>query len=168
MIQHMWNSDIRLHIRTSSDLLAVTCSRIGLQNAILNLVFNARDAMPNGGVVSIVAQEISDGTSSTDVEISVADTGVGMTREVIDRAFNTFFTTKPTGLGGFGLPMVKHFAEGAGGWVEIESESGVGTTVTLGLPAATALSAALASVLGSARQVDSGNAAASNSAARRV
>ena len=69
------------------------------------------------------------------MELQVTDSGIGMKPETIERAFEPFFTTKPEGLGGVGLPIVRRFAEDAGGHVSIESEFGVGTTVTLHLPA---------------------------------
>jgi len=147
LILPLLNSNIRLHIRTDSDGLAVTANRLELQNAILNLVFNAREAMPGGGIVSIFACESYDRSSGSDVEIRVTDTGVGMSPELIERIFDPFFTTKANGVGGVGLPMVKRFAEQAGGSLMIASAPGAGTTVTMRLPAATVLSAALSSVL---------------------
>jgi signal transduction histidine kinase len=104
------------------------------KNAILNLVFNARDAMPDGGLVSISAASVVQ-DPGTIVELRVEDSGIGMTRETVLRAFDLFFTTKGTGLGGVGLPMVKHFAERHGGSVATESAFGSGTTVILRLPA---------------------------------
>jgi signal transduction histidine kinase len=70
------------------------------------------------------------------IELRVADHGRGMSRATIARVFDPFFTTKADGLGGFGLPMVERFVRGAGGALTIVSELGVGTIVTLGLPAA--------------------------------
>jgi signal transduction histidine kinase len=156
LVQPMLNANIRLHVRTDSDGLAVTANRLELQNALLNLVFNAREAMPGGGVVSIFARESYDRASGSDIEIRVADTGVGMTPDLISRVFDPYFTTKANGIGGVGLPMVKRFAEEAGGSLQIASAPGSGTTVTLRLPAATALSAALASVLNSAQPANAG------------
>ncbi|WP_281035620.1 MULTISPECIES: ATP-binding protein [unclassified Mesorhizobium] len=109
----------------------MTCSRVGLQSLIMNLLFKARDAMPKGGVVSLVAALIYEGQVATDVELRVADNGFGMPRDTLLRATDPFFTTKTTGLGGLGLPMVMSFVHGAGGRLYIESEQGVGTTVTL-------------------------------------
>ena len=126
---------VLLEVRVGADLPAAKCDRLGLQNAVLNLVFNARDAMPDGGSISIDAAVAGQGNACL-VELRVADTGIGMTQETISRAFDPFFTTKCQGLGGIGLPMVKHFAEQHGGSVEIDSVLGSGTTVTLRLPAA--------------------------------
>jgi len=116
-----------------------------LENALLNLAVNARDAMPNGGTLTIE-------TASTKVEahdagvpfdlkpgdyilISVSDTGIGMTKEVLDRAFEPFFTTKPLGQGtGLGLSQVFGFVKQSGGNVKIYSRPGHGTTIKIYLP----------------------------------
>ncbi|MBP1807608.1 PAS domain S-box-containing protein [Rubellimicrobium aerolatum] len=115
-----------------------------LENALLNLAINARDAMPDGGRVTIETanrwmdartareQELSPGQY---VSLSVSDTGTGMAPEVAARAFDPFFTTKPLGVGtGLGLSMVYGFARQSGGQVRIYSEVGQGTTVCLYLP----------------------------------
>ncbi|MCA0046194.1 ATP-binding protein [Mesorhizobium sp. B283B1A] len=135
LIRSAWDPKIRLEVRVRPDLPSVRCNRLGLQNAILNLVFNARDASPNGGLISIDTAVVFDGTSATQVDITTADNGVGMTAETIAFAFDPFFTTKTEGLGGVGLPMVKRFAEESGGSIDIQSAPGTGTTVRLRLPA---------------------------------
>jgi signal transduction histidine kinase len=137
LIRCAWDSHIRLAVRVGSDLPRAKCDRLGLQNSILNLVFNARDAMPDGGSILIDAAMAGHGRAAL-IEIRVADTGIGMTQETMARAFDPFFTTKCPGLGGIGLPMVKHFAEQHDGSVEIDSAVGSGTTVILRLPAAPA------------------------------
>jgi signal transduction histidine kinase len=126
-----WEGMARLHVHIVSNLPQVRCDPLGLKNAVLNLLFNARDAMPDGGVILLRAEEADEGH----VEVRVSDSGVGMKPETVARAFDPFFTTKPGGMGGVGLPMVKRFAEEAGGIVLIESEFGVGTTVILKMPA---------------------------------
>ncbi len=115
------------------------------ESALVNLVLNARDAMPDGGTVTIsaapaAAEEVDAiGLAGEHVRITVADEGVGMTAEVLARAFEPFFTTKGAGKGtGLGLAMVYGFARQSGGEVRIESSPGAGTTVTLWLPAAAA------------------------------
>ena len=121
-----------------------------LESAILNLVVNARDAMPEGGTVSISARKAKIGqtelaglASGAYVCLSVADTGAGMDEETIARAVEPFFTTKGVGKGtGLGLSMVHGLAEQSGGALRIKSEPGKGTTMEIWLPVATAESAA--------------------------
>jgi CheY-like chemotaxis protein len=106
-----------------------------LELAILNLAINARDAMPDGGTVTI-STRISDAVADS-ISISVSDTGAGMPAEVISRAFDPFFTTKPLGKGtGLGLSQVYGIVRQSGGDVSIESVVGKGTKVTLRLPVA--------------------------------
>ncbi|AVA26316.1 MULTISPECIES: PAS domain-containing sensor histidine kinase [unclassified Rhizobium] len=118
-----------------------------LQNALLNLVLNARDAMSRGGKLSIeisrikldadYAQMYPQVRTGEYVLISVTDTGLGMTSEVKQRAFEPFFTTKSVGSGtGLGLSMVYGFAKQSGGHVQLYSEIGQGTSVRVFLPAA--------------------------------
>ena len=115
-----------------------------LENALLNLAINARDAMPDGGRLIVetanswidarnaAARDVEPGPYLT---LSVTDTGTGMTPDVIARAFDPFFTTKPLGLGtGLGLSMIYGFAKQSGGQVRIHSLPGQGTTVKLFLP----------------------------------
>jgi DNA-binding response OmpR family regulator/nitrogen-specific signal transduction histidine kinase len=106
-----------------------------LELAILNLAINARDAMPDGGTVTI-ATAIAPNDANY-ILLSVADTGTGMAPEVIARAFDPFFTTKPTGRGtGLGLSQVYGVVRQVGGDVAIESKLGKGTKVTIRLPCA--------------------------------
>jgi len=115
-----------------------------LENALLNLCINARDAMPDGGRLTIeTANKWLDGQTGRERDLTpgqylslcVTDTGTGMTPEVIARAFDPFFTTKPIGMGtGLGLSMIYGFARQSGGQVRIYSEVGQGTTMCLYLP----------------------------------
>ncbi|MGX5804903.1 sensor histidine kinase [Bradyrhizobium sp. Arg314] len=134
-VRSAWDTNIRFEVKVGSDLPLVRCDRIGLQNAVLNLLLNARDAMPDGGLISVEAALVSERSIITQVDIRVVDNGIGMTSETMVRAFDPFFTTKGEGLGGVGLPMVKRFAEESGGSVAMQSTLGAGTTVTLRLPA---------------------------------
>jgi PAS domain S-box-containing protein len=108
-----------------------------LEVAVLNLAINARDAMPEGGTLTIGTRRrrITDDPEldpGTYIELSIADTGMGMTPEVLARAFEPFFTTKEVGKGtGLGLSMVYGMARQSGGAVRIESKAGVGTIVRL-------------------------------------
>ncbi|MES1199731.1 MAG: PAS domain S-box protein [Pseudomonadota bacterium] len=114
-----------------------------LESAVLNLVINARDAMPNGGALTIETCEMALNPEQGDGEkhggaygvVRVTDSGEGMNEEVLAKVFDPFFTTKPIGQGtGLGLSMVYGFVRQSGGRINIESKPGVGTTVTLALP----------------------------------
>ena len=116
-----------------------------LENAILNLAINARDAMPEGGELYITARNVTLGSRQLAgleidhpqdfVAIDVRDTGTGMPPDVLDKAFDPFFTTKPIGQGtGLGLSMVYGFAQQSGGAAEIRSRPGEGTTISIYLP----------------------------------
>ncbi|TSE07864.1 ATP-binding protein [Mesorhizobium intechi] len=135
LIRGAWDASIRLKVRLESNLPLIRCDRTGLQNAVLNLLFNARDAMPDGGLISVDVALVPERSADGQVHIRVEDNGIGMSRETMGRAFDPFFTTKGEGLGGVGLPMVKSFAEEAGGSVIVQSTLGAGTAVTLRLPA---------------------------------
>jgi signal transduction histidine kinase len=130
-----WDSDIELDIKFVSEMIFVKCNALALQNAVVNLVLNARDAMPDGGRISVEVAPVLLGLGGPGIEVRVVDTGIGMTPETIARAFEPFFTTKRSGLGGVGLPMVERFALDAGGKLLIESQIGAGTVARLQLPA---------------------------------
>jgi PAS domain S-box-containing protein len=116
-----------------------------LESALLNLVINSRDAMPEGGKLTIStrnAELIGSGTSDDEgfspgdyVEISIADTGTGMAPEVLEKVFDPFFTTKPIGQGtGLGLSMIYGFVRQSNGHISVDSTVGQGTMITLYLP----------------------------------
>ena len=138
---------INLEIAMAPDLPDCDADPAHFQSAILNIVINARDAMPNGGTLSIITGETRldaadllgnhDATPGHFVSIAVQDTGSGMTREVQARVFEPFFTTKETGKGsGLGLSQVYGFARQSGGHVMLRSTPGAGTCVTILLPVA--------------------------------
>jgi len=137
---------ISIQMSSAQDLWKIEADPHQLENAILNLAVNARDAMNGNGALTIDAGNIlvdGDGPNGLApgryVAISVADTGTGMSPETIARAFDPFFTTKEVGKGtGLGLSMVYGFAQQSKGTVEIASRPGEGTTVTLYLPKAVA------------------------------
>ncbi len=130
----------------TTEYLQVLCDLNGLESAILNLAINARDAMPDGGRLTLSVRiaalgpgEIAghDGLEAGDyVRIGVADTGTGMTPETAQRAFEPFFTTKPVGRGtGLGLSQLYGFVRQSGGLVQLDSRLGRGTEVAILLPA---------------------------------
>ena len=135
---------IKLEVVGAAGLWTTLIDPGQLENALLNLCINARDAMPDGGRLTIeTANKWLDGQTGRERDLTpgqylslcVTDTGTGMTPEVIARAFDPFFTTKPIGMGtGLGLSMIYGFARQSGGQVRIYSEVGQGTTMCLYLP----------------------------------
>jgi PAS domain S-box-containing protein len=134
-----------LEIVTAGGLWTTLCDPNQLESAILNLAINARDAMPDGGRLTIetanahldnaYAAAQRDVTPGQYVAICITDTGTGMPPDVIERAFEPFFTTKPMGQGtGLGLSMVYGFAKQSEGHLRIYSEVGQGTTIKIYLP----------------------------------
>ena len=114
-----------------------------IEHVILNLAINARDAMPDGGTLTIATANATLGPSEElapgdYVVIAVSDTGTGMTKEILHNAFEPFFTTKQPGQGsGLGLSQVHGMASQSGGGVEIDTTVGKGTTVSVYFPRAT-------------------------------
>lgn len=142
MLVRTLGPNIQIRLDIDDDLWPAETDPNQLESAILNLAINARDAMPNGGVLAITArcypltsqQWLSTGSLQAGdyVAISVTDDGEGMTREALARAFEPFFTTKPAGHGtGLGLPMVHGFLSQTGGGILLESNVGLGTTATM-------------------------------------
>jgi PAS domain S-box-containing protein len=140
---------IRVATKLARELWPTLCDPNQLESALLNVVINARDAMPDGGDLLIetanatfpgwrgAPRDLPPGNvpAGEYVAVLVTDTGAGMAPDVIEGAFDPFFTTKPTGLGtGLGLSMVYGFVEQSGGHVLLRSERGRGTTVTIYLP----------------------------------
>jgi signal transduction histidine kinase len=136
---------IQIRTRLPADLWLARIDPNQLENAVINLAVNARDAMPEGGILTIEAENVvldddpdaAAVPTGRQVMISVTDTGTGMPKEVSDRVFEPFFTTKPEGTGtGLGLSMVFGFVQQSGGHIKIESAPGSGTAVRLYFPAA--------------------------------
>ncbi len=145
LLRRTLGETIAIETRLAGGLWRIFADPNQLENAILNLAVNARDAMPEGGTLTLETANAhldADGVgtpheagSGDYVLIAVTDTGIGMPREHADRAFEPFFTTKDVGKGtGLGLSQVYGFVKQSGGNVEIESEPGFGTTVRIYLP----------------------------------
>lgn len=144
LIQRTVGPGIQVEMVGMSGLWATMVDPSQLENSLLNLCINARDAMPSGGRITIETgnrwidregarqQDMQEGQY---VSLCVSDNGTGMTPDVIEKAFDPFFTTKPIGQGtGLGLSMIYGFAKQSGGHVKIYSEVGEGTMVCLYLP----------------------------------
>ncbi len=144
MLRRILGEDLQLVTRLDPGLGYVRADRHQLEQVVTNLVLNARDAMPGGGVltlgsgsVSWAMNELGDGPGSDEhfAVLSVSDTGVGMDRDTASRAFEPFFTTKEPGKGtGLGLSVVYGIVQQSGGHVELSSEPGEGTRVDVYLP----------------------------------
>ncbi len=139
LLDHSLRGDVHVATRFAPDLWPVEVDPGELELVLLNLCVNARDAMPQGGTITLAAENVVDGIKKgcegAYVRLSVIDDGVGMSPDVLARVYEPFFTTKDIGKGsGLGLAQVHGFAQQSGGKVTIESEVGRGTTVNLLLP----------------------------------
>jgi PAS domain S-box-containing protein len=147
MLHRIIGENIQLQIRCAANLPPVLADQINLEQVIINLAVNARDAMPKGGPLTISAdlavvdakhKELQpDAVLGTFVKMSVADTGVGMDQNVRRKIFEPFFTTKEVGKGtGMGLATVYGIVKQHQGWIEVESAVGLGTVFMVYLPPA--------------------------------
>jgi two-component system cell cycle sensor histidine kinase/response regulator CckA len=147
LAKHLLPENIELASDLSVGLRLALAERCGILQVLLNLVVNARDAMPDGGRVEIQTCNFHTDTPSLAshpflphgnyILLSVTDNGAGMDESTRQRMFEPFYTTKPAGVGtGLGLPMVQHIVKQNGGFLSIQSAMGVGTTVRIYLPAA--------------------------------
>jgi PAS domain S-box-containing protein len=138
---------VQVEMKVEADLPLIQVDPNQLENSLLNLAINARDAMPDGGTLTISAKQVEvggddlegppDATAGKYVRLSVADNGEGMAEDVAARAIEPFFTTKEVGRGtGLGLSMVYGFLRQSGGFLELKSTLGTGTSVDLYLPVA--------------------------------
>ena len=145
MLRRLVGEGITLNVERDSDLWTVHADEAQLSNAIINLVVNARDAMPSGGTVVIKTVNQTVNTSSAlgtaimppgdYVRIEVSDTGTGMSKEVQSKIFDPFFTTKPVGQGtGLGLATVYGIVKQTGGFITVDSDVGKGTCFNIYLP----------------------------------
>lgn len=145
LLERSLPSRFRLTVDVGAATLVTRIDAHQLENALLNLVVNARDAMPDGGALAVNAYGIIltsdqamefDVTSGEYIRIDVTDTGVGMSPEIQSRIFEPFFTTKNFGQGsGLGLAMIYGFVKQSGGGIMVDSEPEQGTTMSLVLPA---------------------------------
>jgi PAS domain S-box-containing protein len=139
LLRRTVGESITLEFELQPDLWHTLCDPNQLDSAILNLAINARDAMPHGGTLTIRSHNAAgsntradDSAAAEEICIAVSDTGTGMPPDVIARAFDPFYTTKPIGQGtGLGLSMVYGFMQQSGGQAKIESTLKLGTTVSL-------------------------------------
>jgi two-component system cell cycle sensor histidine kinase/response regulator CckA len=145
MLRRLLREGVELKLEHGAELWPIHADEAQISNAIINLVVNARDAMPKGGTVTIrTANETVNeaavlGTASMApgdyVRVDVADTGIGIPKEYLGKIFDPFFTTKPTGQGtGLGLATVYGIVKQTGGFVTVESDVGQGTTFSIFLP----------------------------------
>jgi len=146
LLQRTLGGNIDISLKTSVDLWPVFVDKGRFEDALLNLALNSRDAMPNGGSLSIELKNVtlskdkaaprSDEAIAGDfVAVSVTDSGQGMSKDVLSKAIDPFFTSRPFGNGsGLGLSMVYGFARQSGGDMVIDSKPGLGTIVELFLP----------------------------------
>jgi len=144
MLRHSIGSAITIHTELGAGADRALCDENQLENALLNLAINARDAMPDGGTLTIATGLVAE-TEGPELApgdyvcITIADTGTGMAPDVLARATEPFFSTKPLGKGtGLGLAQVYGIVRQSGGTLRIDSEEGIGTVVRLLLPRAAA------------------------------
>ena len=142
LLHRTLGEQVELATRLAGDLWPAMTDANQFENRLLNLAINARDAMPDGGSLTIATENVhldqnyadrnDEVAAGDDVAVSVSDTGVGMAADIIERAFDPFFTTKPIGSGtGLGLSMIYGFAKQSGGHLRVFSEVGKGTTIKL-------------------------------------
>ncbi|MCZ4343138.1 PAS domain S-box protein [Sphingomonadaceae bacterium G21617-S1] len=132
VVSRTLGSQIDVRLDLAPDLWPIEADAAELETALLNAAFNARDAMPNGGIITISAHNLPEDNT---VCIALHDTGEGIDPDMIERVFEPFFTTKPVGKGtGLGLSQIHGFAAQTGGHARIASTPGEGTTVFIQLP----------------------------------
>lgn len=140
LLQRAAGEELNLYIEVEDDVGHVHVDKTYFENALMNLVINARDATAGSGCIKVKAQNTrtqQDGNWQEWVEISVTDNGCGMDEATLKRVFEPFFTTKDVGKGaGLGMPMVARFAEQSNGQIQVDSVVNQGTKVTILLPSA--------------------------------
>ena len=145
LLRRLVGEHVAVRIVRCADLWPVTADRTQIEQVVINLAVNARDAMPGGGLLTIETRNLSrdeaaaleSRTNVACAAIVVSDTGIGMDQATRSHAFDPFFTTKEPGQGtGLGLSTVRQIATDSRGWIHLVSGEGRGTTVTFGLPRA--------------------------------
>ncbi len=154
ILERVIGEDVHVQLRQGANLHAVRVDPSGMEQVLINLAVNARDAMPQGGTLSIETSEVEvdaelcqnhlDARPGRYLLLSVKDTGVGMSEGVLSRLFEPFFTTKGPGRGtGLGLSIIYGIVQQSGGFVQVESDLGSGSTFRIYLPAVLEKPAAL-------------------------
>jgi PAS domain S-box-containing protein len=146
LLRRLLGSHVVLELKVSENLWPVFIDASQLESAILNLAVNARDAMPEGGILTLETKNVTLDAGAAElnpeaipgsyVAFAISDTGTGMSPEVVDKAFDPFFSTKGSKGTGLGLSMVHGFIKQSGGHTKIYSEPGRGTTIKMYLPRA--------------------------------
>jgi signal transduction histidine kinase len=143
MLKRVTGESVELVLLLEPELAAVRADQSQLEQVLMNMVVNARDAMPDGGRLTIRTENVTlpeQGKGVTEarpgrfVLLSIADTGTGMNKDTLDQMFEPFFTTKPSGTG-LGLSVAHGIIKQHGGWIQVDSEPGRGTRFRIYLPA---------------------------------
>jgi PAS domain S-box-containing protein len=139
MAERLAGANVALEFQLSLEPMTIGLDATSLEQIVLNLIVNARDAMPRGGKVTVTAQRPAEAmgpfTSGRYARLAVSDTGTGIPPETLAKIFEPFFTTKPHGVGaGLGLSTCRMLVDRAGGTIRVSSEQGVGTTFVIELP----------------------------------
>jgi signal transduction histidine kinase len=136
LLQRLLGPTITLHTELASEPTFVLADPIEIEQVLVNMAVNARDAMPNGGRLLLTTSVVGNDERGALVRLQVCDTGMGMSEEVLAHLFEPFFTTKPPGEGtGLGLATCYGIVQQHGGQIAVESRLGEGTTFTIELPA---------------------------------
>jgi signal transduction histidine kinase len=144
MLRRLTGDKVELVLLLDPDLATVKADQSQLEQVLMNMVVNARDAMPDGGRLTVRTENVSvepeqyegvpEARPGRFVRLSIADTGVGMNKDTLEQMFEPFFTTKKSGTG-LGLSVAYGIIRQHGGWMSVDSEPGRGTRFQIHLPA---------------------------------